>query len=131
MIDMVIEFPLPEELLSLNKLPGTERGARAHRARKNAWFQAAYYAAVAAFPGKGPSERALPPCEVYVSLPVRMERRRDPGNFTLTTKPILDAFVVAGLWPDDNPEWVSEQLVAFRLTAESWPLVIVRLVERA
>jgi hypothetical protein len=85
---------------------------------KNQWWEAAYYAALAAFPGKGPKERAMPPCTVYVSLPVWGARVRDPGNWTPTTKPIIDGITQAGLWPDDGPEWVTEAPVSFRLVGK-------------
>jgi hypothetical protein len=133
-IDMLIQFDIPGEMMTLNKLPGTPYAAKAHRALKNEWLQAAYYAAVEAFPGVGPSGRALPPCDVYVSLPVWGQRIRDAGNWTLTVKPIVDAFVMAGLWVDDGPEWVSEQPVTFRVITDRRQAmraqVIVRLVER-
>jgi len=132
--DLLISFDVPGEMMTLNKLPGTAWAAKKHRALKNEWMEAAYYAAVAAFKGAGPSGRALPPCDVYVSLPVWGERTRDAGNWTLTVKPIVDAFVMAGLWPDDGPDWVTEQAVTFRVIKDRREAmkaqVIVRLVER-
>jgi len=130
--DVLIEFHLPDEIMSLNKLPATRWQAKKHRERKNHWLDAAYYAAVSQLPG-GPSKRRMPPCKVFVSLPVWGQRTRDSGNFTLTTKPILDGLVLAGLWPDDGPEWVAEQPVSFRVIKNREEAmrakVIVRLVE--
>lgn len=133
-MELTIMFDLPGEFLTLNKMPNTRWQAKAHRDTKNKWYDAAYYAAVQAFPGKGPSGRALPPCDAYISLPVWGGRVRDTGNWTPTTKPILDAFVAAGLWEDDGPEYVREQPVTFRTITDrkEWlrSQVIVRLVER-
>ena len=47
------------------------------------------------------------PCTVTVELPVRDRRRRDPANYHATLKPIVDGLVDAGIWPDDNPTWVT------------------------
>lgn len=133
MSEVIIEFDIPDEIMTLNKLPGTRWAAKKHRATKNEWLNAAYYAAVAARPG-GPSKRRMGPCEVWISLPVWGQRIRDPGNFTLTTKPIIDGLTLAGVWPDDGPEWVDEKPVAFRVIKNREEAmkgkVIVRLVER-
>lgn len=134
MIDMLIEFHVPDELMTLNKLPNSAWQAKKHRGVKNEWKNAAYFAAVAAFPGQGPTGRGLPPCDVFVSLPVWGERVRDAGNWTLTVKPIVDGFVLAGLWEDDGPDFVTEQPVSFRVIKNREEAmkakVIVRLVER-
>jgi hypothetical protein len=95
-------------------MPQSPYAARQRRGVKNQWFEAAFYAAVAAFPGVGPEGRRLPPCNVYVLLPVFGVRVRDPGNWTPTTKPIIDAITLAGVWPDDGPVWVTEMPVSFR-----------------
>lgn len=38
----------------------------------------------------------------------RDNRRRDPGNLTATSKPIVDGLVDAGIVPDDCPPYVRE-----------------------
>lgn len=48
------------------------------------------------------------PCDVKLDLGFRQNRRRDPHNYVGTvTKWVIDGLVRAGLWPDDNPEWVT------------------------
>ncbi len=130
----MITFQPPGEYLTLNKVPGSRFAARQYRATKNLWYEAAYMAAVQAFPGVGPSKRAMGPSNVYISLPVWGKRTRDPGNWTATTKPIIDGLKDAGLWPDDSPEWVAEQPVTFRVIENRERAyrsdVIVRVEER-
>lgn len=46
-------------------------------------------------------------CVVTVVLPVADKRRRDPANFYPTVKAVVDGLVMAGVWPDDTPEWVT------------------------
>lgn len=93
----MIEFEPPAKLISMN-----DRLHWAAKARLTAsWRQAAFYAARDAQLG------SLPPSTVTVGLPVRDSRRRDPHNYFATVKPIVDGLVDAGLWPDDNSEWVT------------------------
>lgn len=40
-------------------------------------------------------------------LPVRGHHRRDPANYYPTVKAIVDGLVLAGVWPDDTPEFVT------------------------
>ena len=93
----MIEFAPPAKLLSMND--------RLHwrvKAKLTAeWRQAACYAARDARVGM------LRPSVVSIGLPVRDSRRRDPHNYFATVKPIVDGLVDAGLWPDDNSEWVT------------------------
>jgi hypothetical protein len=135
-MDVVIEFDPPAEPLSLNKLPGTERSARAWRAQKNLWKEAASWATVQAFGAlgrHGPSQRAMPPCDVYVSIPVVGNHRRDAHNLEPTVKPIVDAIREQGVWPDDTDEWVRLHTPAMRpCSRDQWrrEKVYVRLVPR-
>ena len=48
-----------------------------------------------------------PPSLVTVTFPVKGRRRRDPHNWTPTVKAIVDGLVDAGVWPDDNSDWVA------------------------
>lgn len=104
--DVLIEFEMPADPLNLNDPDGSEHALRQRRANKKLWIDAAQIATCAAFPGKGPKGRAMPPCDVYVSIPVPGERRRDPHNWTPTMKAIIDGVTRAGVWPDDNATWV-------------------------
>lgn len=48
------------------------------------------------------------PCLVVVELGFHTNRRRDPHNYIGTVcKSLIDGLVLAGLWPDDNPEWIT------------------------
>lgn len=51
--------------------------------------------------------RGNPPSRVTVTLPVSGNRKRDPHNWTPTVKAIVDGLVDAGVWPDDNSDWVT------------------------
>lgn len=57
--------------------------------------------------GKLPAAVAGAPATVTVVLPVRGRHRRDPANFYPTVKAIVDGLVLAGVWPDDTPEFVT------------------------
>lgn len=104
----MIEFDRPGPPLNLNSLPTTPYRARQWRATKNLWKEASSWATVKAFGDIGlhGAARAMPPCHVYVSIPVVGNRRRDAHNFHPTIKPIVDALVEQGVWPDDTDEWV-------------------------
>jgi crossover junction endodeoxyribonuclease RusA len=94
-----IEFPAPAPLMNMND--------RAHwstqRAHARRWRMSARLYALDTL-GVGTS---LPPSIVTVHLPVLGNRRRDPHNYFLTVKHVVDGLVDAGLWPDDTPEWVT------------------------
>lgn len=47
------------------------------------------------------------PATVTVVLPVRGHYRRDPANYYPTVKAVVDGLVLAGVWPDDTPEYVT------------------------
>lgn len=133
MSELVIAFPLPAEPMSLNA-PLENAGARAKR-RETArlWREAATYAAMAAFPGSGPSGRRLEPSHVYLSIPFPVFRHRDPHNYTPVVKSVVDGLVDAGLWPHDRPEYVSTHEPDLRVvqTDNIWKeLVYVRVVPR-
>lgn len=107
MSDVLIQFDLPADPLNANDQDGSAMAKRSSYARKRLWQDAGYYGAVAAFPGKGISDRAMPPCDVFISIPVPGERRRDPHNWMPTVKAVIDGIRRAGIWPDDNSEWVT------------------------
>lgn len=109
MSDVTFMFDAPGPLMSMNDKPNM-----AQRKNEQSWRDAAYYAFVAAFPGKGPNGRVQPPCIVHTSLPVSEDRRRDPSNFQATVKRIVDGITRAGAWPDDTPDWVDQRNPSFR-----------------
>lgn len=47
---------------------------------------------------------------VSIRFSVLDRRRRDPSNLMPTQKAIIDELVRCGVWPDDNPEWVTEMM---------------------
>jgi hypothetical protein len=48
------------------------------------------------------------PATVLIELGFHTNRRRDPHNYVGTVcKAIVDGLVLAGLWEDDNPKWVT------------------------
>lgn len=57
--------------------------------------------------------RIKPQSHITVRLhyqPDRAIKRRDPANIWPTQKPLIDGLVDAGIVPDDNPEFVTEQV---------------------
>lgn len=102
---LTVTFPQPARLMSLNdRMHWRTRHRLTKTWRKAAWA-AALMAALDARPLGGRTR--LPEALVLVSLPVPDRRRRDPHNYHLTYKAIVDGLVDAGFWPDDTPEWVS------------------------
>ena len=96
----LLTFVPPARMLNLND--GGHWAPRA--ARVKAWREATYWHAKAA--------RILeqPPSHVQVTLPVVSNRRRDPNNWSPTVKAIVDGLVDAGVFVDDNSQWVTDQL---------------------
>lgn len=135
-MNILIEFDRPAEPLNLNSLPTTRNSARTWRATKNLWKDATSWAALKTFGDLGmlgPAQRAMPPCHVYISIPVVGKRRRDAHNFTPTLKPVIDSLVDIGVWPDDNADWVSAHEPDLRPVSNealSHEKVYLRLVPR-
>lgn len=97
---MRVEFPLPCKPLTMNeRLHWSQKAVRSR-----VWRHAAFYAAAAL---GSPSERAMPASTVSVVIPVRGRRARDPHNWYPTVKAVVDGLVDAGVWPDDNSDWVT------------------------
>lgn len=94
-----------------------------------AWRDTAYMRWCEAFPGVGPSGRAAPlPAEVHVTIPFPIHRRRDPINYARTVKAIVDGLVLAGAWPDDTPNYVTQHIPTL-VESPSLP-VLVRVSAR-
>lgn len=131
-MNQLIEFDIPEKPLNMND--GDQgKQKRDYIRRKQVWKKAAYFATCAAFPSEGPSGRKMGPCDVYVSIPVAGDIRRDPHNWYPTIKAIVDMIVEAGVWPDDTPDWVTTHEPQLRLVPKEdlWKeKVYVRLVEK-
>lgn len=124
MTDIVLEFPVPADPISMNDKPWTQRKLTPP------WRDTAYMRWCEAFPGVGPSGRAAPlPAEVHVTIPFPIHRRRDPINYARTVKAIVDGLVLAGAWPDDTPDYVTQHIPTL-VEAVSLP-VLVRVMPRA
>ena len=69
----------------------------------------------------------LGPSTVAITFPVPDRRRRDPSNLMPTQKAIIDELVACGMWPDDNPDWVTEAMPTIRVGGP----VRIRLMPRS
>lgn len=99
-------FDAPAAPLSMNDGDGWDV-----RDRVASWRNRSHWAWIEAHPGVGPSGRAAPcPAEVRVTLPFGARRRRDPINFARTVKHIVDGLVLAGAWPDDTEDYVTQHI---------------------
>lgn len=100
--EYVIRFPAPAKPWSTNQDRNLHHHQRAQRIRE--WKGAARLLA-------GPLVNNVPtPAVVQVWIPFNDKRRRDPHNYCGTvTKAIIDGLVMAGLWPDDTPEYVGHR----------------------
>lgn len=47
------------------------------------------------------------PCNFQMEIPFPTNARRDPHNYSNVIKAVVDALVVEGVWPDDNPDWIT------------------------
>lgn len=76
----------------------------ARRRQTDPWKVAAFWLAKEARLAGAVAGR---PATITVALPVRGHHRRDPSNFLPTVKAVIDGLVLAGVWPDDTPEFVT------------------------
>lgn len=120
---IMLAFPVPERPISMN-----EGDSWDVRRRAGLWRDRAHWAWCEVHPGEGPSGRRFPPADVFVTIPFRASRTRDPINYAKTVKHIVDGFVQAGAWPDDNPDWVTQHVPT--LVVERFQFVHVRVAER-
>lgn len=103
---MLLRFHPPAPPWSSNEQQRTVRGRIAQHHDKKAWRDGTYYAAKSAFVGVARIRHT--PSYVQVTIPFATNRRRDPSNYVGTVvKAIVDGLVLAGMWPDDNPDWVT------------------------
>lgn len=106
MNEVVLTFEPPADPISMNN-------GDSWKVRKQSkdWRDRTYFAWCEAHPGCGPRDRGFPyPAEVHTFIPFPVERRRDPINFAKTVKHIVDGIVMAGAWPDDTPEYVTQHI---------------------
>lgn len=99
---MEFRFAPPAEIESINKTSRQHQRAREETVRAWRWAGKLYF-----IKAVSRGRRAMPPCSVQVTLPVKRRIRRDPSNFLPVVKPIIDGMVDAGAWPDDTAEWVT------------------------
>ena len=112
------EFLAPDVLLNMNDRLHWAKRSRIARA----WRDTSRHACVAGL------RHAMPPCFVHITLPVPDGRRRDPHNYEITSKHIVDGLVDAYVWPDDTPEFVS--VMPVKLEKRTVRYVTVELVPR-
>lgn len=105
---LIIRGPQPAPLFNMNKEPSTTRERIQRSKDKVAWRDAVYYATLAEV-RRLKLSLPLAPSNVQIELGVPDARIRDPHNYERTAKPMIDALVLAKLWPDDNPQFVSMQ----------------------
>lgn len=104
---MILRFPPPDKPWSVNEIPPTVSAKIRRSKQKATWRDAAFYEARKAL-GPGWRRDGLPPSTVTVQIPFPTNRRRDPHNYVGTVvKAIIDGMVLAGCWPDDNPDYVT------------------------
>lgn len=121
--EIVLSFFPPADPISMN-----EGDSWKVRNSAKLWRDAAYWHWIACYPSKGPSQRAFgTEADIFVSLPFETIRRRDPINYAKTVKHIVDGFVLAGAWPDDTNEYVTQHIPVLTVTDS---LVIVRITKR-
>jgi crossover junction endodeoxyribonuclease RusA len=100
---IVLDLGLPPaDPLSINRERTMHWAARARQLEP--WKVTTFWLAKQA---NLPAAVAGAAANVTVALPVRGDRRRDPANFYPTVKAIIDGLVLAGVWPDDTPEYVT------------------------
>lgn len=105
-----------------------------HR-RRTAWREMVLWQCVAQrFP------KNLPPAIIVPVFCFDTVRRRDRGNFTATTKVIIDALCTGpkknpashgwGAWPDDDDRYIEEQMPVLHAGKNLIPGVIIRVYPR-
>lgn len=111
-MDYILHMRQPElSPISENEMRRAARGSRGASIALSKRLDKWKYAAFNCWKEQriGPAGEALGQhCVVVVDLGFHYARRRDPHNYVGTVvKSMIDGLVSAGLWPDDNPEWVS------------------------
>jgi len=92
----------PTDPLSLNEersMNWAKRRRRTHPWRDTTWALAMQAKLAARVAGRA--------CTITVVLPFEENRRRDPANFYPTVKAVVDGLVLAHVFDDDTPEYVT------------------------
>lgn len=119
-----LSFPRPGTPLSVNNAYRMHWAAK--RRELEPWRTAAHWAWKMLPPAEKDKVKDVP-CFVELVLGFKDKRRRDPHNYVGTiVKAIIDELVVAGVWPDDTPEWV--RVIEPELVVGE--MCVVRLVPR-
>ena len=102
----VLRIIRPTDFITLNN-SGTRSNRWAYAKMKSQWVDATTWAIRSQIKPLG-LPLPLPACTLDWAFYFNTNRRRDPDNYVATRKPVLDTMVrEGGLWPDDNPTWVS------------------------
>jgi Holliday junction resolvase RusA-like endonuclease len=72
----------------------------------NAWHEATHWA-WKSVPHNTREQWKDVPARVTMSIPFPVQRRRDPSNYLVVCKAVIDQLVKEGLWPDDTAEFVT------------------------
>ena len=59
--------------------------------------------------------KGMPFCYVEPTFMFSTKRHRDPGNFVLTTKAIIDTLCEWGSWEGDDPRYLREMMPLFEV----------------
>lgn len=103
---MILRFSPPAKAWSTNEVPPNVRAKIKLSKVKALWRDTAFYTAKSQGVGRG--KWIYQQSNVQVTIPFPTNRRRDPSNYVGTVvKAIVDGLVIAGFWPDDNPDWVT------------------------
>jgi len=121
----VLRIPKPADWVSQNKRLHWGQ----HKAIKDAWrLMTLTQCRIQQFP------KELPPCIIIPIFVFDSTRRRDRGNFTPTTKVIIDAMCHGprppygwGAWPDDDDRFIEERMPVLHSLSKGSPQgVIIR-----
>lgn len=120
---MEITFAAPAKPWSTNEDRTMHFAKRAERIAE--WKDAAMLHFISHC-NKNKLTKAQRPSLVWITIPFKQKRRRDPHNYCGTVvKAIIDGLVRGGAWDDDTVEYVRH--VEPTLTVDPKGLVIVRL----
>lgn len=104
MMTILFKFPVPGEPPSINEMPMSRGGKMGWNRKRKSWAET-----VDAYLPDYPELLAgLGPSNVHFDIGFENHRTRDPHNYTPTiVKWCIDAMVKGGVWPDDNPKYVT------------------------
>ena len=102
----VIHFPPPARPVSLNQ--ATRGQGRRTYAKVRPWKSRTAQEVAEQLAVPLATRKAAPvPVVVSLVIPFPDRRTRDPHNYALVVKAVVDGLVLAGWVPDDNPDWVT------------------------